>query len=551
MQRFARLFSGPCACFTLTVSPPAVISRLPASTFLALLLAGTTFGQAPPAPGAAADPTPPELQQKRQQFMARALTGSRVLSEQFANALAALAKEAGANGDYELALKAQQRREGLANLYSSATDGSSISNVIVLRPSDARVNGSVNYDRSKDVLSAWKTMGSMASWDVSRIVPGSYDVILNYGVADLGDPPNRASLNAAPPDLTTGGDFEFFEDSSLSGAAANRRAGTVTTTGGWAEFSTMTLPAIQLTRSGTRLSLRISRAKGDGGVMHLKDIRLTPAKPVTAGTPAPTLDANGEPIPQVDELTKVKQDHVERLRQSLSPIALDYTGKLSSLAAGLAGNADAVEELQTEVRRVERLGENPRTLLQLRDRSRPASAALADGLHEIRDARYLAAPDNTGDKFMVTCNGESFPVRLLWVSCPLPAPSTGAEPINTASYFGITEEDSVAVGIMARDFTAEYLKDKSLRLLTRGFKDPQGVLLVTVNPEETGDFAGVLVDNGLAMVHQPTGKTRAAKLAEETSLTALRDREAAAKTRHIPPGAWSRSAETPNANPGT
>ncbi|HSI62044.1 MAG TPA: hypothetical protein VLE43_02965 [Candidatus Saccharimonadia bacterium] len=522
-------------------------SRLPASTFLALLLAGTTFAQTTPAP---ADPMPLELQQKRQQFMTRALTGSQTLSEQFAKALAALAKEAGANGDYELALKAQQRRENLAVLYSGTVEGSSISNVIVLRAADARVSGSVNYDRTRDVLSAWKTAGSMASWDVSRVVPGSYDVVLTYGVADFGDPPNRASLNAAPPDLTTGGNFEFFEDSSLAGAAANRRSGLVSSTGGWGEFSTMTLPAIQLTRSGTRLSLKISSAKGDGGVMHLKEIRLTPAKPVSAVTPAPVLDENGQPVPQVDELTKLRQDHIERLRQKLAPISLDYTGKLSSLSAGLAGNTDAVEELQTEVRRVERLGDNPRTLLQLRDRSRPA-AALADGLHEIRDARYLPAPDNTGDKFMVTCNGETFPVRLLWVSCPLPAPSSGAETLSTTGYFGITAEDSVAIGVMARDFTAEYLKDKPLRLLTRGFKDPQGVLLVTVNPEEMGDFAGVLVDNGLAMVQQPTGKTRAARLAEESSLTALRDREAAARARHIPPGAWSRTTETTNASPGT
>jgi endonuclease YncB( thermonuclease family) len=412
------------------------------------------------------------------------------------------------------------------------------------------VSGSVNYDRTKDVLVGWKTIGSVASWDVSRIIPGSYDVVLNYGVAEVGDPPNRPNPYAPPADLTTGGDFEFYEDSSLSGAAANRRTGTVTSTGGWAEFSSLTLPAIQLSRSGARFALKITRAKGEGGVMHLKDTRLTPAKPVTAATAPPELDENGQPVPQVDELTKLRQEHIERLRQKLAPISLDYTGKLSSIAAGLAGNTDVVEELQAEVRRVERLGDNPRTLLQLRDRSRPA-AALADGLQEIRDARYLPAPDNTGDRFMVTANGETFPVRLLWVSCPLPAPGPGTEASSTAGYFGITEEDAAAIGVMARDFTAEYLKDKPLRLLTRGIKDPQGALLVSVHPEDMGDFAGVLVDNGLAMVHQPAGKTRAARLSEESSLTALRDREAAARARHIPPGAWSRTMETTSDSPGT
>lgn len=524
-----------------------MIFRLPALISAVLLLAGTSLAQTPPAkPATSSDPL--ELQQKRQQFLGRALTVSEVLSKQFANALASLAKEAGASGDYELALKAQMRREGLAKLYSSTLEDPSISNVLVMRAADARTNGSVNYDRSKDVLTGWKTVGSVASWDVSRIVPGSYDVVLTYAVADSGEPPSRPNPYLPPPDLATGGDFEFYEDSSLSGADANRRMGSVSSTGGWTEFSTLTLPAVQLTRSGARFALKITRAKGEGGVMNLKEIRLVPAKP--AAVAAPTLDANGQPVAQVDELTKLKQEHTERLRQKLMPVSLEYTGKLSTLAAGLAGNADVVEELQTEVRRVERLGDNPRSLLQLRERGRPAQT-LADGLHEIRDVRYLPAAENTGDKFMVTSNGESYPVRLLWVSCPPPAPGPESDEITASQYFGITPEDVVSIGIMARDFTAEYLKDKPLRLLTRGFKDEHGVLLASVHPEGLGDFAGILVDNGLAMVHQPVGKTRAARLYEESSLNALREREAAAKARHIPPGAWSRTREFTVPTPGT
>jgi endonuclease YncB( thermonuclease family) len=525
-----------------------------------LLLAGTLVAQNSPAP-ASNSTGPAELLQKRQQFQARALGGSQILSEQFAKALTALAREAGASGDYELALKAERRREGLAELYSSALEGSSISNVIVMRPSDARVSGTLNLDRARDVLTGWKTVGSVATWDVSRITPGGYDVHITYGVAEEGDQPSRSNPYLPTPDLTTGGDFEFYEDSSLSGAAANRRTGTVASTGGWTEYSTLTLPALQLTRANSRFALKITRAKGEGGVMHLKEIRLTPAKPATTATEAPGLDENGQPLPQVDELTKLKQGHLERLRQKLMPISVDYTGKLTSLATTFSGNEDTVEDLQNEVRRVERLGDNPRSLLQLRERNRPAAtttATLADGMHEMRDALYVVAPENTGDRFMVACNGETFPVRLLWVTCPAPGPKTpGPGSLSATEYFGISDEDVTAISIMARDFTAEYLKDKPLRLVTRGLKDAEGALLASVQPEGLGDFAGALVDNGLAMIQKPTGSPRAQKLHQEAAITVLQDREAAARKRHIPPGAWSRVMETttPNtptsATPGT
>lgn len=518
--------------------------------FLTLALAGNAVSQAPQAP---ASSEPAELAQKRQQFMTRALAGSQLLSEQFAKALASVAREAGAAGNYELALKAQERRENLAALYSSTMEGSSISNILILRAADARVGGSVSHDRSKDVLVGWKTVGNSASWDVSRITAGSYDVLVTYAVADVGDPPSRPNPYLTLPDLTTGGDFEFFEDSSLAGAAANRRTGSVSSTGGWTEFSTLTLPAIQLTRSNARFTLKITRAKGEGGVMHLKEIRLTPAKPATAEAAAPTLDENGQPVQQVDELTKLKQDHLERLRQKLMPISIDYTEKLSTLAGTVSGNADAEGELQAEVRRVQRMSDNPRALLQLRERNRPAAAAtLADGMQEMRDAVYVSAPENTGDRFMVACNGETFLVRLMWVSCPLPAPAPPGSPAaEAAQYFGLNEEDTIAIGTMAREFTAEFLKDKTLRLITRGVKDPDGALLVSVQPEGLGDFAGALVDNGLAMVQQPMARSRAAKLHEDAALAVLREREAAARARHIPPGAWSRSSEANPPTPGT
>ena len=517
---------------------------LPVLALLTCFTLNPVCGQVAPASPA---PEPAEITQFRQQFGARALSGARTLSEQFANALGTLAKEAGVTGDYETALKAQRRREELAELFSSTLNEPTLSNVMVLRPADARVGSTVSYDRAKDVLLGWKTVGCLATWDVPRVVAGRYDVTITYAVAEVGESNSRLT-SLTTPDLSTGGDFEFYEDSSLTGASANRRTGSVSSTGGWDETATLVLPAINLTRSSARLGLKITRTRGSGGVMHLKEIRLTPAK-ATGPAPAPELDANGEPIPQVDAFTALQKAHHERMRQTLSPIVTDYSGKLTTLAAALTGDADAADELRNEVRRVERQADNPQALLAIREKNRPASA-LPDGVHEMADARFVAAPSNTGDKFMVTCNGEQFPVRLLWVACAPPGSEPLAEVQAFAQYFSLSTEDTVILGHQARDFTAEYLKEKPLRLLTRGVKDAQGALLVSVNPEGMGDYAGVLVDNGLAMISKPVAKTKAARIHEDAALGALLGREAAARARIIPPGAWARS-EDPSTTPGT
>ncbi len=489
----------------------------------------------------------PELTQLRQYHEARALSTSRMLSEQFSKALASLSREAGALGEYELALKAEARRQSLADLYARVLSDGSLSNVIVLRPEEAKVTGSVSYDRSKGTLLGWKAAGNSATWEV-RIPAGSYDVTLEYSVADTGDGPSRPSVYGVIPDMSTGGDIEFYEDSSLSGASANRRSATVSDTGGWTEFTTTTLSPINLTRSSARFALKVTRARGEGGVMQLKQIRLSPAKT----TPAPAAaSAAGEPVPQEDPLVKAQQEHLERLRQKLTPVIQDYSDRLHDLMEGLKGNDDAIEELQAEARRVERLGGNPVALLMLKQKGGRGTAGnhLPDGFSEMMEVRYVSSPENTGDTFQVEHSGETFRVRLLLATCvPLAKAAgkgRGGDAAAFAAYFGVPEEDTTALGEQARDFTTAFVKDRSLRLLTRGLKDAEGSLLVTVQVDGLGDLAGALVDNGLAMLQHTPAKTKAARLYEETALSTLKEREAAAKARPTPPGAWALSEPSP------
>lgn len=144
---------------------------------------------------------------------------------------------------------------------------------------------------------------------------------------------------------------------------------------------------------------------------------------------------------------------------------------------------------------------------------------------------------------MVSHGGQEFLVRLLWVTCPPTLPDEAAELQSQAAYFKITPEDAMVVGRRAQKFTAEFLKDKPLSLFTRGVKDDQGALLVEVRPEGVGNFAGVLVDNGLASITAPPSRARAGRRHDDVIVQALKERETAARARAIPPGAWALGEE--------
>jgi endonuclease YncB( thermonuclease family) len=490
----------------------------------------------------AAEPEPAELTQLRRQFELQALSRARLLSEQYANALANIARETGGEGDYDQALAAQRRREHLIRLYTSSMEDSTLTNVILLKPADARVNGAVNYDRNLNALVSWKTAGSIATWDVSRLTPGAYEVTLTYAVADFGEP-GRTVYSGPAPDLSTGGAFDFYEDSSLSGAESNHRTGTVASTGGWTNWQTLTLPPIQLTRPSARLALKITRAKGSGGVMNLKGIRLAP--PTAGGsTPGVQSDPEGDVTAPVDPFITLQLAHVERLREAIKPVVSAFSEKMSALASEHATNdPEAANDYAAEARRAAQLLENPRAIIISAPGKGPRQGPSPEGFREMQDVTYVPSPRNTADRFKVRQGPDEFFVRLSWVSCP-PTDAKEEKLLSEhAAYFGISAEDVLAVGQKAQDFTAKFLAGKPLTLLTRGTKDGEDNLLVSVRPGGMGDFAGVLVDHGLAMIQPPAGKKGPARLHDESVARNLAEREKSAKSRPIPPGAWARTVD--------
>lgn len=516
----------------------SAIVLLVACTFAGL---ATLQGQAPADPAAPAD----ELALLRRQAELRALTNAKLLGEQFSNALDVIAKEAGAAGDYDQALAAQRRREQILSLYTKSLGDAPQANVIVLKPADARINGSVNHDRTMDALVTWRTVGSIATWDVPKITPGSYEIIVTYAVGDMGEP-GRINAFAPPPDTTTGGDFEFYEDSSLPGASQNKRTGTVETTGGWDQWTTVTLPPVQITRASGRFALKITRAKGAGGVMNVKEVRLAPP-----GTSTPPADPAG-PAAKVDEFAELEKAHVERMKGLITPVVTAYTTSLTSLAekAMAAGDEDAADDFSDEAKRAATTANvDPRTILSGSAKgSKPGNPV--EGMRELKGATYVEDDQNSGDRFLVSHNGEQFFVRLLWVNCP-PRDAEDTKLLKQSTdYFGITPEDAVAIAKQAKTFTKDFLEGKSLTLYTRGPRDAPYGVFAAVRPEGVGDFAGVLVDNGLAFVHAPLAKKTPARQNEDSILSALKEREAAARKRTIVPGAWAlRNEEPPTAKP--
>ncbi len=477
---------------------------------------------------------PVELKQLRQQFTLRALTSTRTLADQYAKALVALEDQAGAAGDYETALNAQQRRQKLATLYSIA----SVDNfdAIILRPGDAKITGPVAFNRMEGVLDSWRTTTCAANWDIFKVSPGTYSVTMTYGAANTGDGEFRPFGFGLPEGgQAPVGELELTEVTNLGGADVEKLTVQVRPTEGWTTYETVTLGDIKLSRTSARLMLKVTRLRGNGGLMHLREIRLTPAKPN-----AVKVDDTA-----AKEYVAEHQAHLARLTELGQPLVKSYVARLQSMGNEMAEKKDheGAQFLLNEGKRVQQslhvLGKeaNPEPGVAI---SRP------DGLEEIQDARYVPDPTNVGDRFLVSMKNQIVSVRLLSVSCPSPHAEDEESHKRHASYFGITMDDSVALGRQAQEFTDTYLKNRPLRLLTRWMRDKNGAVLAIVQPGEVGDFSGILVDNGLAAISSPKEKSSERKSMEETLRASLKERETAAKAKAIPPGAWSFLPATTN-----
>lgn len=161
------------------------------------------------------------------------------------------------------------------------------------------------------------------------------------------------------------------------------------------------------------------------------------------------------------------------------------------------------------------------------------SALAAKPWQILEDCRLAECWRNDGDSFKVHWNGGELTVRLYFADTPEADTRFRDRTKAQAAYFGITEEQAVEVGKLAKAFTTEALKD-GFSVKTRW----QGVFSGQKNSRKYGvvniggqDLAELLVANGLARIH---GMGIGGQTWEEVERLKVLEVEAKANRR----GAW-------------
>lgn len=148
---------------------------------------------------------------------------------------------------------------------------------------------------------------------------------------------------------------------------------------------------------------------------------------------------------------------------------------------------------------------------------------------------------NDGDSFKVHWNGGELTLRIYFADAPESDWQYRDRTKAQAKYFGITEEQAVEVGIMAKEFTKIVLKNGfSVRTRWQGvFGGQQAIRKYGIVSTKEGDLAELLVSNGLARIH---GMGIGGKTWEEVEILKALEAEAKEAKR----GAWGLGIGNPN-----
>lgn len=474
--------------------------------------------QTPPAPEPAA------LTTTRAAFLRQVMADSQLLTEQYERALAKSEAEVAAAGDYEEARSIRLRREQLKALYSGTA--SSLATPMPL--AQARLTGSAQA--SGEMLVGWRSNGSGAEWLNFRLLPGRYYLEFE---ANMSDAPVAGSIYASSkfqPQQTAM--FEFNEVTVLGTAAENRRAFEITRSADETTFTTVRVGPLTFARSP--VTLRFTSTAGyPANIIRLRNFRLTPVTEESA-TVASVTPPSADVSATLQQATTQLRGALESARKSAADA---YLADLQRLAASKPALKPQIE---AETRRIRRLTDQNSGPTGIRAITTAASGL--NGFEDIVDARLADAELVAGDRFTIIHEGREQLIRLLWVKCaPLDETDPGVK--NLARHFKIADEDVVAIGRAAREFTAGYLRDKPLRLLVRPDRDKDGTLAALLFLPDVGLYQNVLVGHGLAAVVPPPGDYKR-NATERALLATLVARENDAKQRKPPSGAWALQAES-------
>ena len=167
----------------------------------------------------------------------------------------------------------------------------------------------------------------------------------------------------------------------------------------------------------------------------------------------------------------------------------------------------------------------------------------------LTNCHYLDAADNDGDSFRVRCGEREFVARLYYVDAPETNLRQGERTHEQSLHFGITLDETMKVGVKAKDRVKELLQKPFVvrtRWATAGGRgrEPRYYVLVEIDDKS---LAEILVSEGLAQTKGvaaklPTGE-KAAVYKEK-----LEGLEADAREKKL--GAWATST-APKTEPET
>lgn len=126
----------------------------------------------------------------------------------------------------------------------------------------------------------------------------------------------------------------------------------------------------------------------------------------------------------------------------------------------------------------------------------------------LHDCRYLSKRFNDGDSFHVSVSGTEYIFRLYFVDAPETDTEFRDRIEDQAKYFGITTDQAVALGELAKQFTREKLGQPFIVRTCREDAVGRSKLkrFYAFVQTSDGDLGEQLVENGLARVHGLSGQ---------------------------------------------
>jgi endonuclease YncB( thermonuclease family) len=126
----------------------------------------------------------------------------------------------------------------------------------------------------------------------------------------------------------------------------------------------------------------------------------------------------------------------------------------------------------------------------------------------LQGGHYLIKRPNDGDSFHVSVEGHEYIFRLYFVDAPETSAEFRDRVEEQATYFGVTVDQVLHVGELAKEFTREKLTDSFL--VRTCWEDAGGrsrmQRFYAFVQTRTGDLGEQLVENGLARAHPATAK---------------------------------------------